>query len=134
MFDIGTLPPPNYWARRSFDVWSIGPSVRGGALALIAPRSVADFAAMTILVTVGAGFIANTLVDSIRSRGDSVICLDNLCRGTSANVARFTDKNSFRFSTVDLADLDAFRSCLGSHEDFISISDFWDLACNFDIP
>ena len=38
---------------------------------------------MTILVTGGAGFIANTLVESILSRGDSVICLDNLCRGTS---------------------------------------------------
>ena len=66
---------------------------------------------MTILVTGGAGFIANTLLDSILSRGDSVICLDNLCRGTSANVARFAGKNSFRFSVVDLADLDAFRSC-----------------------
>ena len=72
---------------------------------------------MTILVTGGAGFIANTLVDSILSRGDSVICLDNLCRGTIANVARFTEKNSFRFSAVDLADLDAFRSCLDSHAD-----------------
>ncbi len=67
---------------------------------------------MTILVTGGAGFVANTLVDSLLSRGDSVVCLDNLCRGTSANVARFTEKNSFRFSVVDLADLDAFRSCL----------------------
>jgi UDP-glucose 4-epimerase len=89
---------------------------------------------MTILVTGGAGFIANTLVESILSRGDSVICLDNLCRGTTANVARFTEKNSFRFSTVDLADLDAFRSCLDSHVDLGQISEVWHLAANSDIP
>jgi UDP-glucose 4-epimerase len=89
---------------------------------------------MTILVTGGAGFIANTLVDSILSRGDSVICLDNLCRGTTANVARFTEKNSFRFSPVDLADLGAFRSCLDSHEDLGPISEVWHLAANSDIP
>ena len=89
---------------------------------------------MTILVTGGAGFIANTLVDSILSRGDSVICLDNLSRGTTSNVARFTEKNSFRFSTVDLADLDAFRSCLNSHEDLGPISEVWHLAANSDIP
>ena len=89
---------------------------------------------MTILVTGGAGFIANTLVESILSRGDSVICLDNLCRGTVSNVARFTEKNSFRFSAVDLADLDAFRSCLDSHADLGQISEVWHLAANSDIP
>ena len=89
---------------------------------------------MTILVTGGAGFIANTLVDSILSRGDTVICLDNLCRGTIANVARFAEKNSFRFSAVDLADLDAFRSCLDSHGDLGPISEVWHLAANSDIP
>jgi UDP-glucose 4-epimerase len=89
---------------------------------------------MTILVTGGAGFIANRLMDSILSRGESVICLDNLCRGTSANVARFAEKNSFRFSVVDLADLDAFRSCLDSHGDLGPISEVWHLAANSDIP
>ena len=89
---------------------------------------------MTILVTGGAGFIANTLMESILSRGDSVICLDNLCRGTVSNVARFTEKNSFRFSAVDLADLDAFRSCLDSHADLGQISEVWHLAANSDIP
>jgi UDP-glucose 4-epimerase len=89
---------------------------------------------MTILVTGGAGFIANTLVESILSRGDAVICLDNLCRGTIANVARFAEKNSFRFSAVDLADLDAFRSCLDSHRDLGQISEVWHLAANSDIP
>jgi UDP-glucose 4-epimerase len=88
---------------------------------------------MTILVTGGAGFVANTLVDSILSRGDSVICLDNLCRGTIANITRFTEKNSFRFSAVDLADLDAFRSCLDSHADLGQISEVWHLAANSDI-
>src|ERR1700719_4380920 len=89
---------------------------------------------MTILVTGGAGFVANTLVDSILSRGDSVVCLDNLCRGKSPNVAGFAEKNSFRFSVVDLADLDAFRSCLDSHADLGPISEVWHLAANSDIP
>lgn len=88
---------------------------------------------MTILVTGGAGFVANTLVDSILSRGDSVICLDNLCRGTIGNIARFTEKDSFRFSAVDLADLEAFRSCLDSHADLGPISEIWHLAANSDI-
>ena len=89
---------------------------------------------MTILVTGGAGFIANTLVEALLSRGDAVICLDNLSLGTVFNVARFTERNSFRFSTVDLADLDAFRSCLDSHGDLGSISEVWHLAANSDIP
>ncbi len=88
---------------------------------------------MTILVTGGAGFIANTLVDSLLSSGDSVICLDNLCRGAVSNIARFTEKNSFRFSAVDLADLDAFRSCLDSHAELGPISEVWHLAANSDI-
>jgi UDP-glucose 4-epimerase len=89
---------------------------------------------MTILVTGGAGFIANTLVEALLSRGHPVICLDNLSRGTVFNVARFTEKNIFRFSTVDLADLDAFRSCLDSHADLGPISEVWHLAANSDIP
>jgi UDP-glucose 4-epimerase len=89
---------------------------------------------MTILVTGGAGFIANTLVESFLSRGDCVICLDNLCRGTTSNIARFTERNTFRFSTVDLADLDAFRSCVDSHADLGPISEVWHLAANSDIP
>jgi UDP-glucose 4-epimerase len=89
---------------------------------------------MTILVTGGAGFIANTLVDSLLARGESIICLDNLCRGTASNVARFTEKNSFRFSAVDLADLDAFRSCLDSHAELGPVSEVWHLAANSDIP
>src|SRR3984885_5717479 len=89
---------------------------------------------MTILVTGGAGFIANTLVESILSRGDSVICLDNLSRGTVTNVARFSEKNSFRFSTVDLADLDAFGFCLDSHRGLGPISVVWHLSANTDIP
>ena len=88
---------------------------------------------MTILVTGGAGFIANTLVDSLLSSGDSVICLDNLCRGAVSNIARFTEKNSFRFSAVDLADLDAFRSCLDLHAELGPISEVWHLAANSDI-
>ena len=89
---------------------------------------------MTILVTGGAGFVANTLVESLLSRGDCVICLDNLSRGTVSNVAGFTEKNSFRFSAVDLADLGAFRSCLDSHADLGPISEVWHLAANSDIP
>jgi nucleoside-diphosphate-sugar epimerase len=50
---------------------------------------------MTILVTGGAGFIANTLVDSILSRGDSVICLDNLCRGTRQHRALLEKRRVF---------------------------------------
>ena len=88
---------------------------------------------MTVLVTGGAGFVANTLVDSILARGDSVVSLDNLCRGTIANIARFTQKSSFRFSAVDLADLDAFRSRLDSHADLGPISEVWHLAANSDI-
>jgi UDP-glucose 4-epimerase len=101
---------------------------------VIAPIEQAHWTAMTILVTGGAGFIANTLVDSLLSRGDSVICLDNLCRGTVSNVARFAQKNNFRFSAVDLSDLDAFQSCLDSHVDLGQISEVWHLAANSDIP
>src|SRR3989344_2061003 len=52
----------------------------------------------TIIVTGGAGFIGSHLCERLVSRGDTVICLDNLLTGSIKNINHLmTSKNFFFF-------------------------------------
>ena len=89
---------------------------------------------MTVLITGGAGFIAATLVQRLLDRGEVVLAIDNLCRGSVANLPSFGKRSQLLFAKADLADLAAFRSAIAAHRHLGRIDAVWHLAANSDIP
>lgn len=58
---------------------------------------------MRVVVTGGAGFLGSHLCDALISRGDQVVCLDNLSTGRFENIAHLTDRADFDFREVDVS-------------------------------
>lgn len=56
----------------------------------------------TIIVTGGAGFIGSHLCEKLVSRGDTVICLDNLITGSQKNIATLLTSGKFFFINHDV--------------------------------
>lgn len=56
----------------------------------------------TILVSGGAGFIGSNLCDFLVSRGDTVICVDNLISGSEKNIAHLLSNKNFNFFNSDI--------------------------------
>ncbi|KDE99436.1 UDP-glucose 4-epimerase [Mycolicibacterium aromaticivorans JS19b1 = JCM 16368] len=61
---------------------------------------------MQVLVTGAAGFIGSTLVDRLLADGYTVIGLDDLSRGRSANLAAASINGRFEFVEADIASAD----------------------------
>jgi dTDP-glucose 4,6-dehydratase len=61
--------------------------------------------AKTILVTGAAGFLGSHLTDALlaRSAANTVLGVDNLCTGNSANLAHLKDEPRFRFIEQDIS-------------------------------
>lgn len=57
----------------------------------------------TCLVTGGAGFLGSHLCETLLSRGNRVICVDNLETGSLANIAHIRDEQ-FVFMQADIVD------------------------------
>ena len=55
-----------------------------------------------ILVAGGAGFIGSNLCDFLVSRGDIVICLDNLITSSEKNIAHLLSRENFHFINHDV--------------------------------
>lgn len=89
---------------------------------------------MTLLVTGGAGFVAANLIPRLLARGENILALDNLSRGTVGNLDAALRHPGFCFARADLADIAAFRSVLQAHDSLGPISEVWHLAANSDIP
>ncbi len=68
------------------------------------------------LVTGGAGFIGRSLVDRLVERGDDVVVLDNLRRGTRAAIQRHIDVGSINFIEGDIRDAAALRDAMARVE------------------
>ena len=64
---------------------------------------------MKTLVAGGAGFIGSHLCDALLEEGHTVICVDNLSRGTEENIKHLQDFNKFQFYHTDVSELDALR-------------------------
>src|ERR1017187_3580388 len=58
---------------------------------------------MRILVTGGAGFIGSHLCEVLLTRGDAVVCVDNLATGRAENIAHLLGLPGFQFAKADVA-------------------------------
>jgi dTDP-glucose 4,6-dehydratase len=58
----------------------------------------------TIVITGGAGFLGSHLSERLLADGCSVICLDNFCTGTPANVAHLIENPRFRLMRYDVTE------------------------------
>lgn len=58
----------------------------------------------TIVVTGGAGFIGSHLCELLVSKGDRVICVDNLFTGSKENIKHLEGKENFEFIEHDIID------------------------------
>jgi dTDP-glucose 4,6-dehydratase len=59
---------------------------------------------MRILVTGGAGFIGSHLCDALIARGDTVVCVDNLCTGRRENIEHLLGTPRFEFIEADVTE------------------------------
>lgn len=57
---------------------------------------------MRVLVTGGAGFIGSHVCDILLERKHTVVCLDSLDKGLTANISHNAESRSFQFLRVDL--------------------------------
>jgi len=62
---------------------------------------------MRVLVTGGAGFLGSHLVDALVAVGDEVVALDNLYRGSLANIDTHLSTRAAKFIEADIRDYPA---------------------------
>lgn len=89
---------------------------------------------MISLITGGAGFIANTLIDHLLSEKRTVVTFDNLRLGSRDNLQRFMSNPNFRFVNVDIASRADLRKAMELATAIGPIEEIWHLAANSDIP
>src|SRR6266566_2807793 len=56
------------------------------------------------VVTGGAGFLGSHLCERLLDDDYDVLCLDNFCTGTPANVAHLVERDGFRLVRADVTD------------------------------
>jgi len=57
---------------------------------------------MKVLVTGGAGFLGSHLCELLISKGDEVLCVDNLHTGSESNIADLKKNKNFKFINHDI--------------------------------
>src|SRR5215470_6739613 len=58
---------------------------------------------MRVVVTGGAGFLGSHLCDALISRGDHVVCIDNLSTGNLDNIVRSLERLEFEHTESDVS-------------------------------
>jgi UDP-glucose 4-epimerase len=82
------------------------------------------------LIAGGAGFVGVNLAAALLQRGDTVLVVDDLSRGTRAAMERFASNPAFSFVQADCADPDELEKALAGK----AIDELWHMAANSDIP
>lgn len=82
------------------------------------------------MIAGGAGFIGVNLAAALLDRGDHVLVVDDLSRGTREAMERFNNNPAFTFVQADCSDPDALEPILAGQ----SIDEIWHMAANSDIP
>ncbi|MEA1672499.1 SDR family NAD(P)-dependent oxidoreductase [Nitrospirillum sp. BR 11163] len=122
--------PPAATARMAGVIALAGTAQYGGG-----PQYQPKTTPMVMFVTGAAGFIGSHLVDRLLAQGHRVIGVDNMIRGTRANIAAALANPAFRFLEVDMADRQAIRTVL--YPVFESLAEpvhtVWHLAANSDV-
>jgi len=59
---------------------------------------------MRVVVTGGAGFLGSHLCEDLLARGDSVVCVDNLCTGEYRNIEPLLERSGFEFVLADVSE------------------------------
>ena len=77
-----------------------------------------NFSRKRVLVTGGAGFLGSHLIDRILTRGDEVLCVDNLFTGSKANLDHLAAEPRFEFIRHDV--------CFPL---YVEVDEIWNLAC-----
>ncbi len=71
-----------------------------------------------VLVTGGAGFLGSHLIDALLSRGNEVVCVDNLFTGSKKNIEHHFGNPKFEFIRHDV-----------TFPLFIEVDEIYNLAC-----
>ncbi|MDR3348951.1 MAG: NAD-dependent epimerase/dehydratase family protein [Acidaminococcales bacterium] len=71
---------------------------------------------MKILLAGGAGFIGSHLTDALLERGDSVVCVDNLCLGSEDMIRHCRGNPDFTFCAFDICDAAKLDEVFDEHK------------------
>lgn len=82
------------------------------------------------LIVGGAGFVGVNLAEALLAKGEKVLVIDDLSRGSLKAMARLTGRDRFSFVQADCSDPDLLDAALGDH----GVSQVWHMAANSDIP
>lgn len=88
---------------------------------------------MAVLITGAAGFVGTNLINYFLSTNQRVFGIDNLSRGSIANIKKFLKKSKFKFANIDLNNLDETKHQLAHFVRHEEISEVWHLAANSDV-
>jgi UDP-glucose 4-epimerase len=82
------------------------------------------------LIAGGAGFVGVNLAAALLDRGEEVVALDDLSRGSLANMAPLAGRAGFSFIQADCSEPEGLHAALAD----VAFDEVWHMAANSDIP
>ena len=89
---------------------------------------------MSILITGVCGFIGSNLANTLIEKGDRIIGVDNLSRGSLQNIAGVKDNLNFHLIETNICNYRIFSEKVSVLHKTYPITEVWHLAANSDIP
>ena len=89
---------------------------------------------MSILITGVCGFIGSNLANTLIEKGERIIGVDNLSRGSLQNIAGVKDNLNFHLIETNICNYRTFSEKVSVLHKTYPITEVWHLAANSDIP